>query len=78
MSSSVQSLNHVHLFATPWTAACQASLSITNSWSLPKLVSIELVGVVKKKCCKLLILSRKRKDMLTNFKNLKQICLFKM
>ena len=34
--SSVQSPSHVHLFATPWTAACQASLSITNSWSLPK------------------------------------------
>ena len=30
-------------FATPWTAACQASLSITNSWRLPKLMSIELV-----------------------------------
>ena len=40
---SVQSLSHVGLFETPWTAACQASLSITNSWSLPKLVSIELV-----------------------------------
>ena len=40
--SSVQSLSHVRLFATPWTAACQASLSI-NSWSLPKLMSIELV-----------------------------------
>ena len=39
--SSVQSLSHVWLFATPWTAACQASLSITNSWSLPKLMSIE-------------------------------------
>ena len=36
--SSVQSLNHVLLFTTPWTAACQASLSITNSWSLPKLM----------------------------------------
>ena len=33
----------VWLFATPWIAACQASLSITNSWSLPKLISIELV-----------------------------------
>ena len=33
----------VQLFATPWPAACQASLSITNSWSLPKLMSIELV-----------------------------------
>ena len=41
--SSVQSLSRVRLFATPWTAARQASLSITNSQSLPKLVSIELV-----------------------------------
>ena len=41
--SSVQSLSRVQLFATPWTAAHQASLSITNSQSLPKLMSIELV-----------------------------------
>ena len=41
--SSVQSLSHIWLFATPWTAACQASLSITNSWSLLKLMSIESV-----------------------------------
>ena len=41
--SSVQSLSHVRLFATPWTAACQASLSITSSWSLLRLTSIELV-----------------------------------
>ena len=41
--SSVQSLSHVRLFAIPWTAACQASLSITNSWSLPKLMSTESV-----------------------------------
>ena len=41
--SSVQSLSHVRLFPTPWTAAHQASLSITNSWSLPKPVSIESV-----------------------------------
>ena len=41
--SSVQSLGHVRLFATPWTAARQASLSITNSWSLPKLMSVESV-----------------------------------
>ena len=40
---SVQSLSHVCLFATPWTAAYQASLSISNSWSLLKLMSIELV-----------------------------------
>ena len=41
--SSVQSLSCVRLFVTPWTAAHQASLSITNSWSLLKLMSIELV-----------------------------------
>ena len=41
--SSVQSLSHVRLFATPWIPACQDSLSITNSWSLPKLMSIEPV-----------------------------------
>ena len=41
--SSVQSFSRVWLFATPWTAACQASLSITNSWSLLKPMSIELV-----------------------------------
>ena len=40
---SVQSLSCVRLFATPWTAACQASLSITNSWSLLRLMSIESV-----------------------------------
>ena len=40
---SVQSLNYVRLFATPWTAAHQASLSITNSQSLLKLMSIESV-----------------------------------
>ena len=41
--SSVQSLSRVRLFATPWIAARQASLSITNSRSLPKLMSIQLV-----------------------------------
>jgi len=41
--SSVQYLSRVWLFAAPWTAACQASLSITNSQSLPKLMSIESV-----------------------------------
>ena len=41
--SSVQLLSHVQLFATPWMVACQASLSITNSLSLLKLISIELV-----------------------------------
>ena len=42
LTVSVQSLCCVRLFATPWTAACQASLSITNSQSLLKLLSIEL------------------------------------
>ena len=42
-SSSVQSLSCVRLFVTPWTAARQASLSITNSWSLLKLMPIKLV-----------------------------------
>ena len=41
--SSVQSLSHVRLFATPWTAARQTSLSITSSQSLLKLMSIESV-----------------------------------
>ena len=41
--SSVQSLSRVRLFATPWIAACQASLSISNSQSLLKLMSIESV-----------------------------------
>ena len=41
--NSVQHLSHVWLFVTPWPAARQASLSITNSWSLLKLMSIELV-----------------------------------
>ena len=42
-STSVQLLSHVQLFATPWTAACQASLSITSSRSLLKLMFIESV-----------------------------------
>ena len=41
--SSVQSLSHVQFFVTPWSAAHQASLSITNSWSLLKFMSIESV-----------------------------------
>ena len=42
-SSSVQLLSHVRLFAIPWTATCQASLSITNTQSLLKLMSIQWV-----------------------------------
>ena len=56
--SSVQSLSCVKLFATPWTAAHQASLSITNSRSLPKLMSIESVMPLNHLilCCPLLLL----------------------
>ena len=56
--SSVQLLSHVQLFATPWIAARQASLSITNSWSLLKLMSIELVMPFNHLilCCPLLLL----------------------
>ena len=43
ISQSIQSFSHVQFFVTPWTAARQASLSITNSWSLPKPMSIESV-----------------------------------
>ena len=46
-SHTVQLLSDVQLFATPWTAACQASLSITNSWGLLKLMPIELVMPTK-------------------------------
>ena len=55
---SVQLLSRVWLFATPWTAACQASLSITNSWSLLKLMSIESVMPSNHLilCCPLLLL----------------------
>ena len=58
MFSSVQWLSRVRLFATPWTATCQASVSITNSWSLPKLMSIELVMPSNHLilCCPLLLL----------------------
>ena len=56
--SLVQSLSRVQLFATPWTAAHQASLSITNSRSPPKLMSIELVMSSHYfiLCCPLLLL----------------------
>ena len=57
-SQSVQSLSRVRLFATPWITARQASLSITNSRSLPKLMSIELVMPSSHLilCCPLLLL----------------------
>ena len=45
--SLAQSLSRVQLFATPWTAACQVSLSITNSWRLLKLMSIDSLMISK-------------------------------
>ena len=56
--SSFQLLSHVQLCAIPWTAACQASLSFTASWSLLKLISIELVMPSNHLivCCHLLLL----------------------
>ena len=56
--SSVQLLSHVQLFATPWAAACQTSLSNTNSQSLPKLMSIESMMPSNHLilCCPLLLL----------------------
>ena len=56
--SSVQLHSCVRFFATSWTAACQASLSITNSWSLLKLMSIESVTPSNHLilCCPLLLL----------------------
>ena len=55
--SSVQSLSRVQLFATPWTALCRASLSITNSQSLLKLMSIDSVTPSNHLilCCPLLL-----------------------
>ena len=52
-----QSLSRVRPFVTPWTAACQASLSITNSWNLLKLMSIKLVRPSNHLilCCPLLL-----------------------
>ena len=57
-SSSDQLLSHVQIFVTQWTAACQASLSITNSQSLLKLMSIESVLPSNHLsfCCPLLLL----------------------
>ena len=58
MFSSVQLLSRLQLLATPWIAACQASLSITNSWSPPKPMSIESVMPSSHLilCCPLLLL----------------------
>ena len=56
--SSVQSHSHVRLFVTPWIAACQASLSITNSQNLFRLLSLEMVMPSNhlSLCCPILLL----------------------
>jgi len=51
--SSIQSLSHVRLFATPWIAAHQASLSITNSWSSLKLIELVMPSSNLILCCPL-------------------------
>ena len=58
LSVQFSQLSHVRLFVTPWTTARQAFLSITNSWSLPELMSIELVMPSNHLilCCPLLLL----------------------
>ena len=74
--SSVQSLSHVQLFVTPWTAARQASLSITNSRSPPKPMSIELVMPSNHLilCCPLLLLPSIFPSI-RNFSNESALCI---
>ena len=63
--SSVQSLSCVWLFSTPWIAAHQASLSITNSPSLPKLMCIELVKLTKTKHKERILKAAREKQQVT-------------
>ena len=69
--SSVQSLSRVLLFTIPWTTACQASRSITNSWSPPKPMSIELVMPSNHLilCCHLLLLPSIFPSIRANYKS---------
>ena len=74
--SSVQLLSHVQLFVTPWTAALQASLSITNSWSLLKLMSIESVMVSKHLIlCRPLLLRLSIFPIISTFSNESVLCI---
>ena len=73
---SVQSLSCVWLFVTPWTAARQASLSITNSWSLPRLMSVE--SVMPPNClnfCRPLLLLPSIFPSITVFSNESVLCI---
>ena len=74
--SSVQLLSHVQLFVTPWTAALQASLSITNSWSLLKLMSIESVMASKHLIlCRPLLLLLSIFPIISTFSNESVLCI---
>ena len=72
---SVQSLSRVRLFVTPWTAACQASLSITNSWSLLKLMSIKLVLSSNHLRCRSLFLQPSIFHSISVFSNESVLCI---
>ena len=74
--SSVQSLSHIQLFVTPWTAARQASLSITNSKSLLKLTSIVLVMPSNHLIlCRLLLLPHSIFPSIRVFSNKSVLCI---
>ena len=74
-TNSVPLLSHVRLFATPWTTARQASLSITNSWSLLKLLSIESVMPSNHLIlCLPLLLPSLFSDILLQFSSVTQSC----
>ena len=73
---SVQSLRCVRLFVTPWTAACQGSLSVTNSRSLLKLMSVELVMPLNHLIlCHLLLLLPSIFPSLRGFSNESVLCI---
>ena len=75
--SSVQSLSCVRLFVTPWIEACQASLSITNTWSSPKLTSIESMMPSSHLilCWPLLLMPPIPPSIRINFSNESTLCL---
>ena len=74
-SSSVQSISRVWLFVTPWTAAHQASLSITNSWNLHKIVYITLVISAKHLFCHPLLLPPSIFPSISVFSNESVLCI---
>ena len=73
---SVQSLSHVWLFETPWTAAHQASLSIANPWNLLKLMSIKSVMPTNQLIlCRLLLLLPSIFSSISFFQNWSVLCI---